>query len=153
MSAPSVNTERYELQDSDGQPLPDDATDYAIVIDRVAGLAIDVRGIHVGDWDSCTQFAAQSTLAGRQWTLPTLDFLSNHVIDRTRHNPAVKPLFAKLAEIHWRVWSADPFAGDDTSSPGYAWGVYLHYGLALVSSRDFDGLALPVSPLVAPAGQ
>ncbi len=149
----SFNTKRYELQDSNGQPLQPDAADYAIVIDRVEGFAIDVRGIHVGDWDSCTQFVAESTLAGRKWTLPPLDFLSNHIVDRKRYSPAVQPLFAKLADIHWRIWSADPFAGDDTSSPDYAWGVDLRHGNANFDYRGGFGLALPVSPLVAPAGQ
>jgi RNA-directed DNA polymerase len=41
----------------------------------------------------------------------------------------------------------------DTSSPDYAWGVNLNNGNANINNRNNDGLALPVSPLVAPAGE
>ena len=123
-------------------------------IDRVAGLAFDVRAIHTGDHASCEKFAADSTLAGRKWMLPDVNTIVVHVSDRTRVDPALaEPFAAKLKDAHWRIWTREPYAGDDAARPVYAWFVDSHDGGAYFDYRNVDGLALPVSPLASSSGQ
>ncbi len=50
-------------------------------------------------------------------------------------------------------WAARSEESGEASSPVYAWGVDLGYGNAYFGNRSSGGLALPVSPLAAPASQ
>lgn len=139
---------RYEFQDENGNTVSADSTDCAIVIDHVAGLAFDVRAIHIGDHASCERYAADSTLAGHKWMLPGVNTLVAHVVDRKRVEPALaEPFVAKLKDAHWRLWTSEGYAADNPARPVYAWVVYCQDGLAGIDYRDDDGLALPVSPL------
>lgn len=139
------DTTRHTKLDERGAPLPADATDHAILIDSLHGLAWDVRALHRGDHQSCLDYAANSHLLGLQWRLPTALELFRDVSDRTRYAPACNPqLYPRLGES-W-IWSADLDSDPEyAASPVYAWGVYLGGGLALIPSRNGLGLALPVA--------
>ena len=135
-----------------GTTLPDSATDHSVLVLPDAGLMFDVRALHRGDHASCVEYAMHSALLGHSWRMPTVLELFTHVSDRTCQAPARDPdRFPKLSN-DW-VWSGDPDAGDDPSSPVYAWGVALRRGDAYIGNRGYGGLALPVAAWAAPASQ
>ncbi len=58
-----------------------------------------------------------------------------------------KPAYANTG---WPAWSKE---SGDAAAPVYAWGVNLNNGNANINNRNNEGLALPVSPLAAPASE
>ncbi len=158
-SAPTVGTAgactqpRHTKLDASGTELPLTSRDHSFLIDRKAGLIIDVRALHRGNHESCTRFAAESKALDRTWRLGTVEELFLYVADRTKQDPAVdRDLFPRLGND--LLWTCTPDAKpSDPAAPVYAWGVNLSNGLAGVSNRNREGLALPVSPLAAPASQ
>jgi hypothetical protein len=139
--------------DERGNELPWDTQTFAILRHEPAGLLIDLRRVHSGNHESCLKFASESTLLGRKWRLGTVEEIFLHVADRTRQDPAVDPDIYPMLRSEW-IWTRTPDAKPtNPSSPDFAWGVLLAGGLADLYYRRYGGLALPVSPLVAPAGQ
>ena len=149
----SDHATRYSKLDADGRDLHDDSREHAFLIDRKAGLVFDVRALHRGSYETCMRFAGETTALGRAWRSITVDEAFLYVADRTKQDPAVdRALFPKFGG-DW-IWTSTPDAKpSNPASPVFAWGVDLYYGSARIYCRGFEGFALPVSPLAAPASQ
>jgi hypothetical protein len=143
---------RHVALNADGIEVSFSSKDFVLLEDHVAGLIFDLRCLQRGNWSSCDQFARDSQLLGRKWRLGTIEELFINVADRAYFNPAVNRDLFPMLKSEW-VWSSTPDKDDDASSPVYAWGVPLPYGYAVISGRDLEGLALPVSSLGVSPGQ
>ncbi len=138
--------------DATGNELPSDAIDHAILV--INNLRIDVRRREPSANHAAAMAECQAVdLLGLTWraaTLPEIQALADY---GNPNAPFAKTLFPNLPEYGW-LWTSTPYAREsDPSSPVFAWGVLLHCGLAHFGYRYVVGLALPVSPLAAPASQ
>ncbi len=137
--------------DAKGNLLPADSTKHAILL--VNDLRIDVRKRKAVPHAQAMAQCAKVNLLGATWRSATVRE-AWALADLTNPNgPFDKNLFPHFPEYGW-LWTSDPYAREaDSAAPVFAWGVGLPNGFAYVGSRHYEGLALPVSPLAAPASQ
>lgn len=152
---------KFTKLSDDGERLPDDATEWAAVLDNTTGLMWSRQSIgnstsedDDGDSDAEMDFAeAESScaaldLAGfTDWRLPTVDELFA-LADRTRFNPAIDTDYFECAS-DW-YWSASAAAWSPES---YAWIVDFSGGLVLSVHRGGHAFVRAVRCARVPAGQ
>ena len=137
--------------DATGNELPADAINHAILV--INGLRIDVRARTEKSHKKAIAECEAVDLLGAKWRSATVQEIFA-LADLKRRRPAFdKTLFPNFPSFGW-LWASDPWIEDDgTASPVYAWGVNLLSGYASFINRHYEGFALPVSPLAAPASQ
>ncbi len=132
---------RFVKLDADGNQLPLDATDHAIVRDLATGLDWLVAYATPDAVPHAQAVAAASAVrvAGHSnWRLPER-FELESILDLSRYNPAIDGnLFPGTKSASH--WSASP----DASDPDYAWFVTFSYGLAYLDSRSLHAFARAV---------
>ncbi len=126
---------------TDGQQLPDDATDWVAVELPAHGLTFTATSIVNEDvpHEQCEAAAKALTLAGHSdWDLPTIDELSL-LVDRTRHSPAINTDYFRDIQDDW-YWSKTEAAWSSAS----AWYVNFSSGHVCYGHHSFNGFALAV---------
>ncbi len=138
--------------DAAGNLLPADTTAHAILV--INGLRIDVRPREFSENHAAAMAECQAVdLLGLTWRAATRREVLALVDDENPNGPFDKTLFPNLPEYGW-LWTSTPYAREeDPAAPVCAWGVPLYDGDAHLANRRYEGLALPVSPLAAPASQ
>ncbi len=137
--------------DAAGNQLPADTTAHAILV--INGLRIDVRPRTKKAWAKAIGSCDEGDLLALPWRAATLPEVLSVADFNNPNGPFDKTLFPNLPEYGW-LWTSTPYAREeDPAAPVCAWGVDLCDGYADIGGRYDEGLALPVSPLAAPASQ
>ncbi len=129
----TINPPSYTKLDSNGNPLPDSASNWAMVKDNVTGLVWEVKtdddSVHDKDnkynwYDAQDVFIAQlnsSNFGGHSdWRLPTIKELAS-IVDYGKYKPSINTDF--FPHTMWsEYWSSTP----NSCYPGVAW--YVLFG-------------------------
>ncbi len=84
------------------------------------------------NWNSASRYCAQLSLSGRNnWRLPSLDELAG-IVDESRQNPAIAPIFTGTKSSHY--WSSSPSTGFNR----FAWFVNFFSGDGLNNYKTDD---------------
>lgn len=122
-----MSTSRFTKIGADGQPLPDDATEWVVNRDNTTGL--EWPKDHAPKrmtWKQAKAWVKKLTLCGHtDWRLPTVEELFM-LADRTKHAPAIDTDAFPACESDW-YWTSTPAA---YSPVGYAWSVFFGGGVA-----------------------
>ena len=125
---------RFTKLDGQGQPLPDDATEWVGVLDNTAALIWSVKELKRGTWKRASAAVAELDIAGfSDWRLPTVEELFL-LADHSKNSPAINTAFFPDCKSDW-YWTSTPAA----SSPGgFAWLVFFGDGFANWSNHGSD---------------
>ena len=143
------NARSYTKLNSNGNPLPDSASSWAMVKDNVTGLTWEVKtdddSIHDRDntytWqDAQDVFITELNFIGfggfTDWRLPTRIELG-YLVDYSRVNPSIDTFyFPQTVATGIIYWSCDP-----RLHPSYtdrAWGTNFDYGYETTPTKSFD---------------
>ena len=141
--------ERFTKIDTEGKPLPADATAWAAVIDNKTNLMWTADDVDLADVQhaAAEKACADCNAAGfSDWRLPTVEELFA-LADRSRINPAIDTAYFPSCKSDW-YWTSTAWAGSPAS---YAWIVRFAYGY---SSDDDRYLArVRAVRVVSSAGQ
>ena len=129
------NPHFYTKLDENGNDLPDDATEWAMVRDNVTGLIWQkdtAPGTYT--WEQALSYCAGLTLAGYDdWRLPTIMELT-FLVDRDRHDPTINTTYFPNTVSSY-YWSSTPCV----YYPYGAWGVRFGDGYVLYGVKSDDG--------------
>ena len=126
---------------AEGQPLPNDATEWVAV--EVAGLGLQFTATQINEEEESQEdlqvrASALNLLGKTDWDLATIEELQL-LIDRTRHQPAINTDFFTNIQSDW-YWSKTPAAWSSSA----AWLVDFYSGYVYDVLRYDLGFALAV---------
>ncbi len=133
--------------DNQGDPLADNAGEWAAVVLPVFGLIFAVETLKASNWENAKKVASQCKACGfNDWRLPT-DRELQILIRRDLHAPAIDAAFFPGTKTDDWYWTATPHA----AYPDWAWGVGFSFGYVNSLHRDNTGYVRAVRRV--PAGQ
>jgi hypothetical protein len=143
---------RFKKLDANLQPVADDATEHAAVLDTQQNL---IFAIATGDAETEYDFATASKLCAdlrlgdkNDWRLPTVQELFA-IVDHGKHSPAIDEAVFPNTE-HGYYWTSTPCAWRPGSA---AWCVNFNFGHVTYDDHDLECFVRAVRVASPAAGQ